>query len=79
MPVGGTAIARALEAGRELLERDPKSKQHRRVMLLVTDGEDLEGDPVAVAQSLQASRYHHRRGANRRTHAGADPGRERSR
>lgn len=55
MPVGGTAIARALEAGRELLERDPKSKQHRRVMLLVTDGEDLEGDPVAVAESAKQS------------------------
>jgi Ca-activated chloride channel family protein len=55
MPVGGTAIARALEAGRELLERDPKSKQHRRVMLLVTDGEDLEGDPVAVAESAKNS------------------------
>jgi Ca-activated chloride channel homolog len=55
MPVGGTAIARALEAGRELLERDPKSKQHRRVMLLVTDGEDLEGDPVAVAESCKQS------------------------
>ena len=53
MPVGGTAIARAMEAGRELLERDPKSKQHRRVMLLVTDGEDLEGDPVAVAESAK--------------------------
>ena len=53
MPVGGTAIARALEAGRELLERDPKSKQHRRVMLLVTDGEDLEGDPVAVAEACK--------------------------
>jgi Ca-activated chloride channel family protein len=53
MPVGGTAIARALEAGRELLERDPKSKQHRRVILLVTDGEDLEGDPVAVAESCK--------------------------
>jgi Ca-activated chloride channel family protein len=53
MPVGGTAIARALEAGRELLERDPKSKQHRRVMLLVTDGEVLEGDPVAVAESCK--------------------------
>jgi Ca-activated chloride channel family protein len=51
MPVGGTAIGRALEAGRELLERDPLSKKHRRVMLLVTDGEDLEGDPVSVAQS----------------------------
>jgi Ca-activated chloride channel family protein len=51
MPVGGTAIARALEAGRELLARDPLSKKHRRVLLLVTDGEDLEGDPVSVAQA----------------------------
>ncbi len=53
MPVGGTAIARALEAGRELLDRDPKSKSHRRVMLLVTDGEDLEGDPVAIAETAK--------------------------
>lgn len=51
MPVGGTAIARALEAGRELLDRDPLSKNHRRVLLLVTDGEDLEGDPVSVARA----------------------------
>ena len=51
MPVGGTAMGRALEAGRALLERDPLSTKHRRVMLLVTDGEDLEGDPVAVARS----------------------------
>ncbi len=51
MPVGGTAIARALEAGRELLDRDPLSKSHKRVMLLVTDGEDLEGDPVNVAKT----------------------------
>jgi len=55
MPVGGTAMGRALEAGRELLERDPLSKKHRRVMLLVTDGEDLEGDPVAVASSAAES------------------------
>ena len=47
MPVGGTAIARALERARELLARDPKSKEHVRVIVLVTDGEDLEGDPVA--------------------------------
>jgi len=53
MPVGGTAIARALESGRELLERDPKSKNHKRVMLLVTDGEDLEGDPVAAAEAAK--------------------------
>ncbi len=53
MPVGGTAIARALEAGRELFARDPLSKDHRRVMVLVTDGEDLEGDPVAVATAAR--------------------------
>ncbi|HEY4105511.1 MAG TPA: VWA domain-containing protein [Polyangiaceae bacterium] len=55
MPVPGTAIARALEAGRELLERDPKSHTHKRVMLLVTDGEDLEGDPVAAAESAKSA------------------------
>ena len=51
MPVGGTATARALEAGREVFARDSKSKDHVRVMLLVTDGEDLEGDPVTVAEN----------------------------
>jgi Ca-activated chloride channel family protein len=50
MPIGGTAIARALERAREVLARDPKSKDHVRVIVLVTDGEDLEGDPVAVAK-----------------------------
>jgi len=53
MPVGGTAIARALERSRELLARDPKSKNHVKVIVLITDGEDLEGDPVAVAQSAR--------------------------
>jgi Ca-activated chloride channel family protein len=53
MPIGGTAIARALEAGRDLLARDPLSKDHRRVMVLVTDGEDLEGDPLAIATAAQ--------------------------
>jgi Ca-activated chloride channel family protein len=51
MPVGGTATARALEAAREVFARDPKSKDHMRVVVLVTDGEDLEGDPVSVAES----------------------------
>ncbi len=51
MPVGGTATARALERARELLASDPKSKSHVRVIVLVTDGEDLEGDPVQVAQA----------------------------
>jgi Ca-activated chloride channel family protein len=53
MPVGGTATARALERGRELFSRDPKSKDHVRVMVLVTDGEDLEGDPENVARNCQ--------------------------
>ncbi len=50
MPVGGTATARALEAAREVFARDPKAADHERVIVLVTDGEDLEGDPVSVAQ-----------------------------
>src|SRR5258708_9611452 len=51
MPVGGTATARALEAGRAVFARDPKSRDHMRVEVLVTDGEDLEGDPVTVAEN----------------------------
>lgn len=51
MPIGGTATARALERAREVFARDPKSKEHMRVIVLVTDGEDLEGDPVQVAQA----------------------------
>ncbi|MCC6217656.1 MAG: VWA domain-containing protein [Polyangiaceae bacterium] len=54
LPVGGTAIARALEAARELFARDPSAGRHRRVVLLVTDGEDLEGDPVKVAEGFGA-------------------------
>ncbi|AKT43535.1 vWA domain-containing protein [Chondromyces crocatus] len=54
MPVGGTAIARALESARELLKNDPKAKDHKRIILLITDGEDLEGTPGAVAQSIGA-------------------------
>ncbi len=56
MPVGGTAIARALEKARELLARDPRSKDHVRVIVLVTDGEDLEGDPVTVARNAAAEK-----------------------
>jgi Ca-activated chloride channel family protein len=51
MPIGGTAIARALASARELFASDPKSHDHSRVILLVTDGEDLEGDPIAVARA----------------------------
>ena len=54
MPVGGTATAKALERAREVFARDPKAKDHVRVIVLVTDGEDLEGDPVTVAQQCAA-------------------------
>jgi Ca-activated chloride channel family protein len=54
MPIGGTATARALERARELFARDPKSKEHMKVVVLVTDGEDLEGDPVKVAEAAAA-------------------------
>jgi len=54
MPVGGTSIARALDTARELLGRDPLSARHERVIVLVTDGEDLEGDPPEVAGRIAA-------------------------
>jgi len=60
MPVGGTAIGRALTAAKRLLERsarrgvDPNDEtvQPARVVILVTDGEDHEGDPEAAARAL---------------------------
>ena len=61
---GGTAIAKALEVARRQLvpqeatteEDAPKDKPPRRskrVIVLVTDGEDLEGDPVEVARDCK--------------------------
>lgn len=59
MPVGGTAIGRALTAAKRLLERsnvkeaDGQAQQKRaKVVILLTDGEDHEGDPVAAAKEL---------------------------
>lgn len=52
MPIGGTAIARALDQAHDLLKRDPKAADHKRIIVLVTDGEDLEGDPASVARSI---------------------------
>jgi Ca-activated chloride channel family protein len=54
MPVGGTAIGRALTAAKRLLERStpPKGNDRARVVILMTDGEDHEGDPVAAAKEL---------------------------
>ena len=64
MPVGGTAIGRALVAAKRLLERakvkstapvDSDVPQTReRVVILFTDGEDHEGDPIEAAKELKA-------------------------
>ena len=60
MPVGGTAIGRALTASKRLLDRAASSRtggekleQRDRIIILLTDGEDHEGDPVAVATELK--------------------------
>jgi Ca-activated chloride channel homolog len=58
MPVGGTAIGRALTSAKRLLERSSRTdnkeeqSQRSRVVILLTDGEDHEGDPVAAANEL---------------------------
>jgi len=54
MPVGGTAIARALRYSHNMLARDPNAEKHKRVIVLVTDGEDLEGNPVRTARNIGA-------------------------
>jgi Ca-activated chloride channel family protein len=62
MPVGGTAIGKALIAAKRLIESsnpgndeetevDPRAK----VVILLTDGEDHEGDPIAAAEELKAA------------------------
>lgn len=48
VPVGGTAIAQAIRRGVDLFHKSPEDAT--KVLLLVTDGEDHEGDPVAQAQ-----------------------------
>ncbi len=62
MPVGGAAIGRALRTSHRLLDRaashgdrPPTAEElaaRSRIVILMTDGEDHEGDPVAVAQEL---------------------------
>jgi Ca-activated chloride channel family protein len=51
MPVGGTSLARAIAAGHDLFKRDPSTEKHAKILVLVTDGEDLEGDPASVAKA----------------------------
>lgn len=62
MPVGGTAIGRALVASQRLLERsrprrseeeeESDAQPRSQVVILLTDGEDHEGDPAEAAQGL---------------------------
>jgi Ca-activated chloride channel family protein len=63
MPVGGTAIARALVASQRMLDRasqrgeaeqraEGSEAQRSRIVILMTDGEDHEGDPVEAAREL---------------------------
>lgn len=52
MPVGGTAIGRSIKASIELLKRlRAKGGETRsQVILLLTDGEDTESEPLVIAQ-----------------------------
>lgn len=52
MPVGGTAIGRALRSSMDLLKRlRAKGGESRaQVILLLTDGEDTESEPLVVAE-----------------------------
>jgi Ca-activated chloride channel homolog len=53
MPLGGTAIGKALNAAKDLLVevRDPKSDQ-AQIIILLSDGEDLVSKPLLVASEL---------------------------
>ena len=53
-PAQGTSIGRAITAARETFRRDPLSSRRSKVMIVITDGEDLDGDPVAAARQAAA-------------------------
>lgn len=53
MPVGGTAIGKAIVAAIRLLQNASFSKDRTKVILLLTDGEDHESDPVEAAKEAQ--------------------------
>lgn len=54
VPKGGTAIAQAIRKAVDLFERSPQDAT--KIILLVTDGEDHEGDPVAAAKEAWAGK-----------------------
>lgn len=47
VPVGGTAISRAVD---QAIESFPPGTEDSRVIILITDGEDTTGNPVQAAQ-----------------------------
>lgn len=49
-PVGGTSIGRAIAAAHQMFKRDPLSAARSKVVIVLTDGEDLDGDPVQAAR-----------------------------
>lgn len=60
MPVGGTAIGKALQAGLQLLQNAQRlptgavqGPARSQVILLITDGEDHEGAPLEAAKAAQ--------------------------
>jgi len=62
MHVGGTAIGKALIASKRLIESSNESlgeegapDRRSRVVILLTDGEDHEGDPIAAAEELKTT------------------------
>lgn len=62
MPVGGTAIGKAMIASKRLIEssndrrgEEAAAPNRSRVVILLTDGEDHEGDPLAAAEELKTA------------------------
>lgn len=47
IPLGGTDVASAIEVSKRALADD----EHKKIMILLTDGEDLSGDAVAAARA----------------------------
>jgi len=52
VPQQGSDLGHALRAARQLLEQGENSQGRGKVVLVVSDGEDLEGDAGAAARSL---------------------------
>jgi len=52
MPVGGTSLTTALLSAKELLERTPATAARTRAIIVLSDGEDHEGDLSAAAEAF---------------------------